>query len=255
MHFASCLAVFCVLLGWRLTPDPLQAWLLFPVWIAASWLCFVGSFEAALQRRRTWLEQYLLTESPGHRLLRGGLLLAGWHMLLAALFCLFLLVTLRRLNPWLWPVLLVGVPLVVWLVAAIRIRLARHIKATALPALTRRFVVPIGVTLLLLIYLATQLLLPQPDLRGFTWQQALQQLPVGPTSELALVALLERMHAVLELTLQWALQNTLGDFAHGGLLGLAGWSMFLLTGAAFIWADVRVLVGVGTLFDKRGDLS
>jgi hypothetical protein len=109
------------------------------------------------------------------------------------------------------------------------------------------------VALLLLSYLATQLLLPQPDLRGLTWQQAIMNWMPAAASEVAVVGLLERLHALLELTLHWALQNTLGDYAHGGLLGLAGWSLLLLTGAAFIWAYVRVLVGVGTFFDKRGD--
>lgn len=251
----ACLTVFVVLLCWRLVPDPYQAWLLMPVWVVASWLYFTSSFESALQRRRTWLEQYLLVESPGHRLLRGGLLLAGCHLLVAALLCLFLLVALRRLDPLLWLMLLAGVPVVLALNAGLRRRLARHVKAEALPVLTRRFVVPLGAGLLLLVYLAIQLLLPQPDLRGMSWQQAVPaQLP-SQVSGVAIVGLLERLHALLELTLQWALQNTLGDYAHGGLLGLAGWSLLLLTSAAFVWAYVRILAGVVTQFDKRGDPS
>lgn len=249
---AACVGVFLALLAWRLLPDPYQAWLLFPVWVAASWLYFTSSFEAALQRRRTWLEQYLLVVSPGHRVLRGGLLLASWHLLVAALFCLFMLVALRRIDPWLFPLLLAAVPLVTLLNSRLLRVLAPHIKPSALAVLARRFVVPLGAALLLLIYLVIKLLLPQPDLRGQSWQQAVPAHLPGQVSEVALVGLLERLHALLELTLQWALQNTLGDYAHGGLLGLAGWSLLLVTSAAFIWAYVRILAGVITLFDKRG---
>ncbi|HDZ57433.1 MAG TPA: hypothetical protein ENI17_00805 [Pseudomonas xinjiangensis] len=240
--------ILVTLFGWLLVPEPLQGWLFFPVWIGACWLIFTGSREAALLRRRTWLDQYLLANSPWHRLLRGGALMTAWHLLLAALLSLFMLVKLLVLSPWLWLVLLLNLPMLLVLTRALTARMRAHIKPASLPALVRRFVVPLNVALLTLVYLVVTLNLPQPDMQGQTWNEAVAVHLDAASSQLALLAFFERSYLLVDLTLQWALQNTMGDTDRNGGLALVGWSLLMLTGSAFIWAYVRVLVGADALF-------
>jgi len=89
----QCLALV-LLFAWRLMPEPYLEWLLLPLWVMSGWLIFASSLEAARLRRRAWLDQYLLVSSPWHTRWRGGWLMSLWHLVLAALLALFMLVRL-----------------------------------------------------------------------------------------------------------------------------------------------------------------
>lgn len=241
------LTAYTVLLGWRLLPEPAQGWLFIPVWIAATWMIFTGGHEAALLRRRAWLSQYLLEQSRYHRVLRGGGLLFGWHLGIATLLALFMLIKLSLLSPWLWGVMLVNIPLLALMVGALDARMRGHVKPRVRPALVRRFAVPLDAALMVVAYLAVALMLTQPHLIGLSWSEAVTFHLPGSSSQLAVLAFFERAYLLADLTLQWALQNTLGDTDHSGWMALVGWTLLLLTSTAFIWAYVRLLIGASAL--------
>lgn len=250
--FSGC--IFLLLLGWRLLPEPYQGWAMLPLWIGCTALIFTGSFEAARLRRRVWLDQYLMAASPWHRLLRGGALMIAWHLLLGAVLSLFMLIKLLVLDAALWIVPALGLPLVAGLLHWLTRRMQGHVLPAALRALARRFAVPLAVCLLTIPYLLITLNTGQPDMRGLSWDLAVAQHLLHmkeSSSQLAPLAFLERLYLLLDLTLQWALQNGLGGTGRNGGLALAGWSLLLLTGSAFIWAYVRLLVGTNVLASRQ----
>lgn len=249
------LTALIFLFGWRHVPEPYLGWLLLPIWAVAGCLIFASSIEAARLRRGAWLNQYLLAGSLWHARLRGGWLMTSWHLLLSAILALFMLVKLLWLSPWLWLLLLVGVPLIGWLHARIHSRLQRHVKPPLLSALSRRLLVPLGAALLLVGYLAVSLTLSQPNMQGMSWTAALGLYMQESRSSLPLLAVSERGYQLLELTVQWAMQNTLGDVDSSGILGLLAWSLLLLSGSAFIWAWMRLLTGIAAISGKRGSAA
>ncbi|PCD01273.1 hypothetical protein [Halopseudomonas pelagia] len=238
------------LFGWRHLPEPYLGWLLLPVWAVAGYLIFASSIEAARLRRSAWLNQYLLADSLWHVRLRGGWLLNSWHLLLSAVLALFMLVKLLWLSPWLWLMLLVGLPLLWWLDSKLRSRLQSHVKPPLLNAVSRRLLVPLGAALFLCGYLLMSLSLSQPNMQGMDWIDALGRHMQDSQSSLPLLALSERAHQILELSVQWALQNTLGDADNSGILGVLAWSLLLISGSAFIWAWMRMLTGIAALRSK-----
>ena len=246
----QCLALV-LLFAWRLMPEPYLEWLLLPLWVMSGWLIFASSLEAARLRRRAWLDQYLLVSSPWHTRWRGGWLMSLWHLVLAALLALFMLVKLLWLSPWLWVVLAVHLPLLWILGKLLRRRLQGHVKAPLLGPLMRRLLVPLGGLVLLIGYLLATLYISQPNMQGMSWTDAVVAYLPGSRSSLTLLATAERAHHLLELTVQWAMQNALGDVDNSGLLGLFAWSLLVVSGAAFIWAWLRLLTGIDSLFAGR----
>lgn len=239
------------LLVWTQLVEPAQGWLFLPLWAATSWLILAGSLESARLRRRVWLDQYLLADSGWHGLLRGGMLMTAWHLLIAALLALFMLARLLHANGWLWLILLAQVP-VIWLLGRwLDDYLRFHVKPEVRLALSRRLLVPLTMLPLLLFYLLLSLSLSQPDMTGIGWAEAVNHHLPEARSAMGLLAVCERVYLLLDLTLQWAMQNTLGSVNDSGALALLAWSLLLLGGAAFAWAWVRMLVGVGALLPRR----
>ena len=244
-------SMFLLVWGWSLLPAPLRGWSMLPLWIVCTALIFTGGFEAARMRRRVWLDQYLRAESPWHRLLRGGALMAAWHVLIGALLSLFMLIKLQYSDAALWVVLALGLPLLAWFSRMLNRRMREHVVPQALPALVRRFSVPLAVGVLTALYLVVTLYQGQPDLRGLSWDLVMLEYLQPSASELTGLRVLERSYMMLDLTLHWALQNGLGGAERNGWLALVGWSLLLLSGSAFIWAYVRLLVGLEALLDQR----
>ena len=209
----QCLALV-LLFAWRLMPEPYLEWLLLPLWVMSGWLIFASSLEAAL-------------------------------------LALFMLVKLLWLSPWLWVVLAVHLPLLWILGKLLRRRLQGHVKAPLLGPLMRRLLVPLGGLVLLIGYLLATLYISQPNMQGMSWTDAVVAYLPGSRSSLTLLATAERAHHLLELTVQWAMQNALGDVDNSGLLGLFAWSLLVVSGAAFIWAWLRLLTGIDSLFAGR----
>ncbi|MCG6656625.1 hypothetical protein HOP52_02400 [Halomonas campisalis] len=236
-----------LLLAWSLLGEATAGLLFLPIWIVTAQLIAAGGFEAARLRRRAWLGQYLRDDSPWHRWLRGGLLMLIRHQLLGACLALLLLVKLRLLAPVYWAPLLVGVVGLVVLRYVLQRRLARHVIAEYLPAVTRRLVVWPAASLLILALVVQALWRPQPYLVGLGWEQALvRHVPSGGDS---LLALCERLAEAVTLTQYWAMQNAAEHASLGEGLALLGWVLLLLTQSAFGWAYVRLLVGTDRLAD------
>ena len=232
LHSITLLLLFI----WQLLPDPYLGWALLPLWAVAGCLIFTSSLETARLRRRVWLEQYLLPASLWHRWLRGGWLMACWHMLGAAMLALFMLVNLWQMHGLLWLLLAVHLPLL-WLSERyLTSRLRGHVQARHAAALRRRLLVPLNALMLLVGYVLVSLLLAQPDLRGMSWADAITLHMHPSPSQTPLLAFADRAHQILELTVQWAMQNTWGDSDRSGVLGLLAWSLLLLGGGAFMWA-------------------
>lgn len=233
---------------WTLLKPGLAAPMLLPFWIVSAQLIFAGSFEAARLRRRAWLGQYLLTASPWHRWLRGGVLMALGHQLTATVLSLLLLVKLRLVPSVYWLILCTAIVLLVVSQKAIRRRVRRHVVADFVSALSRRLVIwPAGLLLMLLLVL-TALWLPQPYLVGLGWEESLIR-HISTAAGDSLLGMLERLGQALELTQYWAMQNALEWSGFGQGLALLGWLLLLLTHSAFAWAFIRVLIGADTLRD------
>lgn len=238
------------LLIWSGLPDTARDWLFLPMWMASSWLILAGSLESARLRRRVWLDQYLQVSSSWHWLLRGGWPLLVWHLLISSMLALFMLARLLHVSGWLWMLLLAQVALLWWLGRWLGSRLEAHVKTEVRPALTRRLLVPLSTVPLLTCYVLVSLQLPQPDMVAMGWAEAVDLYLPGSHSAMGLLGLCERVYLLLDLTLQWALQNALGSREDSGALAILGWSLLLLGGAAFTWAWVRMLVGVGPLIER-----
>lgn len=251
--FNGC--IFVLLLGWSGLPGIYRGWAMLPVWIACTALVFAGSFEAARLRRRVWLDQYLLPASPWHRLLRGGVVMGVWHLLTGALLSLFMLLKMQTLSVPLWTLLAAGVPLTAMLMRGLSARLRGHVFPDMLPALARRFAVPLAVCLLTAAYLLVTLSQGHTDLRGMSWGAVMAEHLQPSSARFAGMQFLERLYLMLDLTLHWALQNGLGGTDRSGGLALIGWSLLLLSGGAFILAYVRLMIGADVLFTHRREAT
>lgn len=238
-----------VLLLWSLSGRALAGVLFLPIWVLATQLIVAGSLEAARLRRRAWLDQYLRDDSPWHGWLRGGVMMVVRHQLLGALLALVLLVKLRLLAPALWPLLLAGVPGLVVAQKLLRRRLARHVIAEHLPAVTRRLVVVPAAGLLALLLVVAALWLPQPWLVGLGWEEAIARHFPGDTGG-ALLGFFERLAAIAEITQHWSMQNAVERFRLATPVAMLGWLLLLLIQSTFAWAYVRLLVGAEVL--RRG---
>ena len=243
--------IFLLLLGWSLLPSVYRGWTILPLWIACTALIFTGSFEAARLRRRVWLDQYLLPASPWHRLLRGGVLMGVWHVLTGSLLSLFMLFKMQTLSAALWALLVAGVPLIAVLMRGLQTRLRVHVLPDVLPALVRRFAVPLAVSLLTVLYLIVTLSQGHADLRGMSWGAVMAEHLQPSPAPFAGMLFLDRLYLMQDLTLHWALQNGLGGTERSGGLALVGWSLLLLSGGAFILAYVRLMIGADALFSLR----
>ncbi|AMC99507.1 hypothetical protein [Halomonas chromatireducens] len=238
--------VVAILLVWSVVGSSIASMLLLPAWVITTQLIFAGSLETARLRRRAWLGQYLQAASPWHRWLRGGLVMIAWHQLLGILLALLLLVKLRLLSPVYWPVLWIGVAGLIWLRSVMRRRLARHVIAEYLPAVTRRLQAwPLGLLLTVLLVLLA-LWLPQHYLVGLGWEEALMR-HVPADGHDSLLGFFERLARALEVTQYWAMQNATERGELSESLALVGWLLLLLVQSAFAWAYVRLLMGAETL--------
>lgn len=238
-----------VLLFWSLVDRALAGVLFLPVWVLATQLIVAGSLEAARLRRRAWLEQYLRDDSPWHGWLRGGVMMVARHQLLGALLALVLLVKLRLVAPALWPVLLAGVPGLVVAQNLLRRRLARHVIAEHLPAVTRRLVVVPAAGLLALVLVVAVFWLPQPWLVGLGWEEAIAR-HFPEASGGAVLGFFEQLAIVAEISQHWSMQNAVERFRLATPVALLGWLLLLLIQSTFAWAYVRLLVGAEAL--RRG---
>lgn len=245
----------CALFGWCQLPEPYLGWLLLPLWVLSGWLIFASSLETARLKRGTWLDQYLLVDSAWRLRLRGGWVMGIWHLLPAAVLALFMLVKLLWLSPLLWSVLFLHLPLLWFLGFAVRSGLRKHVKPQLLGALSRRLLVPFAGVLLLGAYLLVSLNLSQPNMQGMPWVEAIGTHLPESRSSLPLLAVSERAHQLLEVSMQWALQNSLGSADSSGLLGVLAWALLLASGSAFIWAWMRLLTGIAALCGRLGSVD
>ena len=235
-----------VLLLWSLTGLALAEVLFLPVWVIATQLMVAGSLEAARLRRRAWLGQYLREESPWHRWLRGGVVMVVRHQLMGAGLALVLLVQLRLLPLACWPVLLLGSVVMVMTGHLLRRRLARHVVARHVAAVTRRFLMLPTVVLLLIALVLAALWLPQPYLVGLSWEEALLEHLQGREND-SLLGFFVRLGSTAEITQAWAMQNAMQGLQVTKPAAMVGWVLLLLTQSAFAWAYVRLLVGADVL--------
>ena len=88
--------------------------------------------------------------------------------------------------------------------------------------------VPLAMLPLLALYLLFSLGMPQPYMTGVGWGEAVAEHLPPAQSSLALLAVFERAYLLLDLSLQWALQNMLGGVDDSGALAL----LLLSTGLA-----------------------
>lgn len=247
---AHLLLTVAALFAWSRASSAWAVLLFLPVWVLATQLIVAGSLESARLRRRAWLGQYLREDSPWHRWLRGGALMVVRHQVIGALLALVLLVQLRLLPLVGWPLLLAGAVVLVGVDRELRRRLARHVIAEHLAAVSRRLLVPPVAGLLALGLVAAALWLPQPYLVGLGWEEAmLRHLPGSDGG--SLLGFLERLAGVVQTSQYWAMQNAVAHLKLGAPFALLGWVLLLLAQGAVAWAYVRVLVGAEALRRRR----
>lgn len=239
------------LLLWSALPGTWQDRLFLPLCVLVAWLILAASLESAQLRRRVWLAQYLLPSSPWQHRLRGGLLMLLWHVPLAVILTVLLLSRLPLLT-YASLLLLAGSLPLFWLMrCGLASLLGRHVQLHYVPALTRRLLRPFCVLLLTLAYLLIGVYQPQPWLQGMNWSVAVHMPDVHGSA--SLFGVLQRFHGLVDLSLQWGMQNSLGGFTRSGLTGLLGWLLLLLSGAAFIWAWVDMLTGVNRITEQMAE--
>lgn len=235
-----------VLLLWSLTGLAFAETLFVPVWVIATQLIVAGSLEAARLRRRAWLGQYLREDSSWHRWLRGGVVMVVRHQLMGAGLALVLLVELRLLPLVYWPLLLLGAVTMVSTRHLLRRRLAHHILAQHLAAVTRRLLMLPTAGVLMLALVLAALWLPQPYLVGLNWEEALLDHLQGREND-SLLGFFVRLGSTAEITQVWAMQNAVQRLQVANPAAMLGWALLLLTQSAFAWAYVRLLVGTDVL--------
>ncbi|MGM0694962.1 MAG: hypothetical protein ACQEUN_16405 [Pseudomonadota bacterium] len=239
---AHLILTVLVLLVWSLSGRALAGVLFLPLWVLATQLIVAGSLEAARLRRRAWLDQYLRDDSPWRGWLRGGMMMVLRHQVLGALLALVLLVKLRLLAPVLWPVLLGGVPGLMVTQRLLHGRLARHVIAEYLPAVTRRLVLAPAAGLLALVLVVAAFWSPQPWLVGLGWEEAIVRHSPNPSGG-AVLGFFERLATVAEITQHWSMQNAVERFRLATPVAMLGWLLLLLIQSTFAWAYVRLLIG------------
>lgn len=240
--------IAAILLWWRL-PGTVASHLFILLWLATAQLIFFGLLETARLRRRAWLGQYLMKDSPWYRRLRGGALMVIWNQSLSAGLALMLLVLLRHLTPWDALLLLLALGLFILLGGRMSKVAARHVRPRYQAALTRRLLVPVVALPLTLALAAAKLWRPQPYLVQTSWAEALQQhmtSSAGPT----LLGTFERVASAVELSGFWIMQNALEATGVDGPAAALGWVLLFVTQGALAWSFVRLLAGQAALIHR-----
>lgn len=158
------------------------------------------------------------------------------------------------LSGWHWALLLANAWWLHLVQHAVQERLRTQVKGHFLAPLTRLMVVPLNVVLLTGAWVVVALLTPQPDYRGLPLEAVLYRTAAHVDAACALVGLGERLALSHRESIHWLMQNAVGDYATGGLMTVAAWTLVLLLGSAFAWAYTQGIVALSRCHPSRDGL-
>jgi hypothetical protein len=229
------------LLSWGLTFHrlPCPAVLLFAVPVALAIL--LGMVESALLRRRALAGMYLRPEGALFRLLRGGVILAGWQALKAILFAILLLMAATQWETTHWAVLGLDALLLAGLFGLVRRRLAGQVRPGFDALFARQLLVYLNTVLFVAVLAWVEFHLPHPDYRQASLAEAVLS-AVSQVTACDAVGILVRGGAASQAAGWWLAQTWLTRPEIAPLAGL-GWLLFLAWSATFMWGYSRLLLG------------
>jgi hypothetical protein len=214
------------------------------VWVALALVIGGGLFWRSRLRRRALLAVYLAPESGLHGWLRGGWVMAARQLVIASLLALVLVVALvRTVHAETWIALVITVPLLILMQAAMRNVLAGHVSRLYLPEVCWRLAVGVAGAALLAAVVTMGLHREYPNFAGVSLERAVWHLVDRELARSeALLALLQMAAAKDGLRL-WLAQQLL---PHAGtvLLQLAAWVLVLAAEAVFVWSYLLFCNGV-----------
>jgi len=224
----------------RVLSDPVLA----AIGICIALVIGLGSFLRVRLRRRAWLGAYVAASSPLQRWLRGGLLLLGLRLCVAAALAAVLIVgTLRLHAPIEHLILLAALPLLAIIHHGSLALLTRHVSAVYLPEAAWRITMPL--TFLLLAGALTMIALwrPGPDFSLVSVENAVWYLAIREQAASAALEQLLQGAAALEGLRWWLAQQVLPRLELPLLEGL-GWILVLLQNALLVWAWLHCCAGL-----------
>lgn len=215
----------------------------FPVAVMGSVIAR-GLWEWRAVRRRAWLGLYLRSGSWWWRVLQPGLLMrAGATIVGLGLAAAWLFEWLR----WGWPLLVLltlNAPVFYAVVVAVQWLLRNEAHARWVGPLASVLAVRVNIVLLLLALTVMQLFGNQSDYRGLAHSSVLVAVGAVPAYECGVMGTLVRANVYWHESMQWGLQNAVGDAAAGGVVALLAWMFWFLMSGGMAWAWSRFLVGL-----------
>lgn len=248
------LAALADLLIWRLLPDAWQPWLFFPFLLLVAWVILNLRWDLARQKRQVWLNQYLVDTSPYHQRLQ-----VGWISLMTQLVVSLLLAGLLLIQSLLisWPsflILALSLPLLHLINKGLGRWLIGDVHSAYQRLLACHWLVWLNTGLVTLLLMLVYFYQPQPWLIGQSWSQVLSE-HLSTERSSSFLGVLERSVQLVNLSQQWLLQNTLGDRAQSGWLGLLAWALIAGVQASLALAASYWLVAadylIRTLYENE----
>ncbi len=217
--------------------------------LAAAWLLMTlligsGLFWRARIRRRAFIAAYLAPGSGLAHRLRGGVLLAARHGLLAGLLAAFLTVAIVRVpDARVWLLLAANVPVLVFVQLALRRALASHVNLRYLPELSWRLALLVTGAALFAAVLALALYRDYPDLGSVSMERAVWHLVDQERARSDTALLLLQLSAAKDGLRLWLAQQLM-PVPGTSVLQLLGWLIILMEEALFVWSWLLACAGL-----------
>lgn len=230
------------LLIWRLLYADASCVVLLILLVPVVALIALNMLEVALTRRHAFIGTYLQAGKGLYRFLRGGVFTVAWQVVKALAFGLTLLVESIAWDWWVWLLLFADVLIIQASYAWCCRKLAAQVKPDYETILARRFLVVINTVLGAVMISAVTLYTPQKDYRELTWLEAAEYEAAEVEVRCDVLGILARLSASKNAVAWWLAQTWLTRLQNLAAAVL-GWSIFLLSSAAFMWAYSRLLFG------------
>ncbi len=221
-------------------------------WGVLSGVTAAGMFQRARVSRRLWLQARVLSHSPLHVWLRGGILMAlGQSLLALFVTAVLLLMLIRRADPVVWSALL-GAALALPPLAALGARtLAAHATPPVADALGRRAAMLITALMLLVFWVWQAFGSSSADLRPLSLEQAVWAMVTEEQARSGVLVTGVQMLAALDAVGEWGAQRLLPAPVASAWQGF-GWAVLLCREALFVWSFLLCCEGALRVCDTKG---
>lgn len=211
-------------------------------------LCWVLFWRARV-RRQAFRDFYLAPDSRWHRWIRGGVVMLTSRLILAAVLALLLLIGLARAESQLFWATLLAVGLM-WPFSyrIILSQVARQASARFQRLLATRLHLIAWFMLLLALLLLPEFLVPVPDVRGLSLDEAVLRFTLAYSAESQTLDWgLLATEGVRALP-HWLVQNLTAGWPGKAFAALA-WSMVLVREWLFVWPILLLFQAMHDMLD------